>query len=148
MYESGESLRTIADILKINYHSVHNWSEKGEWIKGSLSTQIAQSTEKGILALAEEIGLTKRHSMEKIVEFQDATRVIWVKDKPGTSDEPERYTIDAPDYAVQMRGNQQALDVLNLVNKGEITANVAIPILIQNPEGNNLIQLGIKNVNG
>lgn len=148
LYEAGNSTRAIAEKTGVSHRTIAEWLKNEE--KGKLATEIQQKEKEGLLALAADIGLTEKRTLQKIVEFQDATRIIWVKDKPDDVNPEETeeldnrhpkngtYSMEVPDYNVQLKGNQQAIEVLKMKEQDQASM-LQETVIIEHTEGKTII---------
>lgn len=136
-FEAGISIRDIAEKLEIkDFKTVFDWSQKGEWIKGQNVTKLEQIEQESVEAVFAKQGLNKTKAAKKILEHIDAMRVIWVKDKPGESEDDKKYTIEVPDYMVQQKAVSQLMAALRIGEKGEAERKSPKAVIFEDPNGN------------
>ena len=140
MHEAGSSLRQISDKLKVSTQTLMVWKKEYEWEpKGSFiikATQKAQRKEiETILDIATRRGLTTEKVIDKVLEFQDAMKPVNVKDKKGESEEESEYTMEYPDYPTQIKGNAQAMEVLQMNQQANLEINTPMPVMIVTSRG-------------
>jgi len=161
LYESGMSQRDIAAELTIHWRTVQEWVEKGEWIKCQIVDKMLQKEEEGILALAKEIGLDQRLVLEtakelleaKCIAIPTATSFAQLPLDPNKKpNEDGTYKFMGggeyeaiPDRKSNTEGLKMAADMLKMREKDQSIDQIAIPIIINNQDGQTLFQLGVKN---
>lgn len=101
MYEAGKSSRVIAKALDISdHHTVLDWAEKGEWVKGGSTTKIAQKEEEGVLEAARRAGLSMETYFRGVRELTEAANVI------TTGPEGQVFQYPKPAYSAIQKDGQ------------------------------------------
>ncbi len=130
MVEGGTTAELVAESIGCHRNTVLDWIKNEKWEKGKKTKEILQTVRKSTAELAEDLGLTRERVVEKIKEFQEAQKPVFHEDREGQVD-----AIDVPDYNTQIKGNQQAMDVLDIGKKADVVVESLHPIVIETTDG-------------
>jgi len=160
LIESGKSLRNVAIELDRPHMTIQGWVHEYGWVKGALRTQIIHKEEESILKIAESIGATKRHVIQKAYDLSNAKEFmlptgnsfirVALSDNQKT-DSDGNYTLNgetgteaSPDRKTQIEGNKMLADILKMRDKDNMII-MPSPVLIRSMSGHVIEELGVKN---